>query len=297
MFAADSAPPLTLIIGCTGCGKGGLGRALARRVEAEIISADSMKVYRRMDIGTAKPDATLRQEIPHHLIDVVEPAEDFSVAQYLTLAEEAITAIHARGRPILVVGGTPFYLKALVEGLFEGPSADLELRSRLLDEARAQGSGALHDRLRTVDPVSAERIHPNDLRRIVRALEVHQLTGQPISALQTQWDRERRKYPCHLIGLRREREDQSYRINQRVQRMIEAGLVAEVESLLAEPDPLSTTARQALGYAEIIETPRTGGPACGRGRKHQNPHPQTGQGPAHLVQALLGDGLAGPGPG
>jgi len=247
------SPRLTFIIGCTGSGKSGVGRELARRSGGEIISIDSMKVYRRMDIGTAKPSPEIRREIPHHLIDVVEPWEDFSVAQFVARAEAAIVEIHARANPIFVVGGTPLYIKGLTEGLFEGPSADPDIRSRLHEQAKRDGQATLFDRLQRVDQVAAGRIHPNDLRRIVRALEVFELTGKTISELQTQWDQQRTRYDCVFVGLRRDREQQSLRTNERVGRMIETGLVDEVKSLLAEPKPLSTTARQALGYAEIIQ--------------------------------------------
>lgn len=223
------------------------------RAGGEIVSADSMKVYRRMDIGTAKPSQEIRGRIPHHVIDVVEPSEEFSVAQYVKLAEEAIADIRARDKPVFVVGGTPLYIKALSEGLFEGPGADPAIRARLQKIAVEQGLAELYCRLRSIDPTAAERIHPNDLRRIVRALEVHELTGRPISDLQTQWDRQKPRYQCWYIGLRRQREDQNRRTNERVKRMIEAGLVEEVKALLAEPLPLSTAARQALGYAEIIQ--------------------------------------------
>ena len=243
---------LTFILGCTGCGKGSLGRELGTRTGGEIVSIDSMKVYRRMDIGTAKPSPETRARLPHHLIDVAEPSEEFSVARYVELADAAIADIQNRARPVFVVGGTPMYVKALLEGLFEGPGADEAVRERLRGEAAKRGGEALHARLREVDPVAADRIHPNDLRRIVRALEVFELTGTPISSLQEQWDRQRR-YECLIIGLRRDREDQSHRTNERVRRMIDAGLVEEVAALLAEPEPLSTTARQAVGYAEIIE--------------------------------------------
>lgn len=250
-------PRLTFILGCTGCGKGALGRALAARVAGEIISIDSMKVYRRMDIGTAKPDAEIRAKIPHHLIDIAEPSEEYSVAQYVEQADAAIADIQKRERPVFVVGGTPLYVKSLLDGLFEGPGADEQIRSRLKQEAESLGGEALHKRLTQVDPVAAERIHPNDLRRIVRALEVFELTGSPISTLQLQWDRQRR-YDAQLIVLRREREDQNHRTNDRVRRMIELGLVEEVRALLAEPEPLSTTARKAVGYAEIIQHLQSG---------------------------------------
>ncbi len=245
------APRLIFILGCTGSGKGSLGRELAIRIGGEIISIDSMKVYRRMDIGTAKPSAQTRAKVPHHLIDVVEPSEEFSAARYVELADAAIADIHARRKPILVVGGTPLYAKALTEGLFDGPGADPAVRDRLHEEARVDLDRA-HERLQHVDPRAAAMIHRNDVRRIVRALEVHELTGRPISELQTQWDRQAR-YDCVFFGVRRSREDQSRRITERVERMMEAGLVDEVRALLAEPLPLSNTARKALGYAEIIE--------------------------------------------
>lgn len=246
-------PRLTLIIGCTGSGKGSLGRELARRGGGEIVSIDSMKVYRRMDIGTAKPSLQFRREIPHHLIDIVEPSEAFSVARYVEAADRVIEETHLRGRPILVVGGTPLYIKALMQGLFDGPGANPEIRARLREKADHEGPECLHRQLQQVDPDAASRIHHNDVRRIIRALEVFELTGQTISRLQVQWDGRQSRYEHVLIGIRRERADQSGRTNERVRRMINAGFVDEVRSLLAEPEPLWRTARQALGYAEIIQ--------------------------------------------
>jgi len=244
---------LTFIVGCTASGKGALGRELASRAGGEIISVDSMKVYRRMDVGTAKPSLEVRTKFPHHLIDVVEPWDYFSVAEFVKRAEEAIDDIHRRGRPVFLVGGTPLYIKSLTEGLFEGPGADPVLRADLHRLAEKEGHGALHDRLNRVDPVAAARIHPNDLRRVVRALEVIELTGRPISAMQEQWDRKPPRFPSLFIGLRRDRAELGSRINERIRRMLEAGLVDEVKGLLAEPNPMSTQARQALGYAEMID--------------------------------------------
>lgn len=229
-----------------------MGRELARRSGAEIISLDSMKIYRRMDIGTAKPSADMQNEVPHHVIDVVEPSEEFSVARYVELAGAAIADVQRRGKTVFVVGGTPLYLKALTEGLFDGPGADPAIRERLRAEAKAEGPDHLHQRLQSVDPQAANRIHPNDLRRIIRALEVFELTGTPITELQAQWDRGHSRYDYILIGLRRELEDQNRRTNARVKRMIDAGLAEEVRSLLAEHDPLSNAARRALGYAEMV---------------------------------------------
>lgn len=244
---------ITLILGCTGVGKSEFGLALAEALGAEILCLDSMQIYRRMNIGTAKPTAEEQRRIPHHLLDLIEPWETYSVARFVDHAEAAIRDIAARGRRVVAVGGTSLYIKALTEGLFEGPGADAEIRARLKEEARQIGKEALHARLRRVDPVAAERIHVNDLRRVVRALEVHELTGTPISSLQTQWDRQRTRHAFRFIGLRRTREDQNRRTNERVRQMIQAGLVEEVRGLLSLPHPLSRTASRALGYAEILE--------------------------------------------
>ena len=243
----------TLILGVTGSGKGALGFELARRMGGEIISVDSMKVYRRMDIGTAKPSAQRRQQVPHHLIDVAEPSESFSVDRFLALTETAAGGIEAAGLPVIAVGGTAMYIKAMLYGLFEGPAADMEIRDRLKREIDADGSKNLHSRLAKADPQAAERIHPNDQRRIIRALEVFELTGKPISSLQTQFEAQNVSHGWRIIGLRREKADASGRINARVKRMIDGGLVDEVEGLLAEDMPLSRQAACAIGYAEIIE--------------------------------------------
>lgn len=242
---------IRFVIGCTGCGKGEVGRELGRRLGGEIISIDSMKVYRRMDIGTAKPGSEARRTVRHHLIDVVEPSEDFSMADFVGLAEAAGGDIASRGKAILAIGGTGLYMKALSEGIFDGPSANPEVRERIHRQAEREGVDSLHVELVSVDPAAAQRIHRNDLRRIVRALEVYELTGRPISELQTQWDQQRTRHRCTFIGLRRTLEDQNHRTNMRVKRLIEGGWVEEVRGLLAESSPMSTTARQALGYGEL----------------------------------------------
>lgn len=267
VFAAGAGgvynPPMHrvyVILGCTACGKGSVGRELARRAGGRILSVDSMKVYRRMDIGTAKPSAEFRAEIPHYAVDVVEPTESFSVARYLEVADEAIERTRAEGALPLAVGGTSLYLKALAEGLFEGPSADPSVRQELKQRAGLEGSAALHAELARVDATSAGRIHPNDTRRIVRALEVYRTTGLPISEHQRQWDSPRGRHELVLVGLRREREDQNRRINARVRRMVELGLVEEVRRLLDEPGGIGQQAAQAVGYAELIEHFRGGVP-------------------------------------
>ncbi len=244
---------LDLLIGCTAVGKTEVALRLAERHDAEIVSVDSMQVYRRMDIGTAKPTTEERRRVPHHLIDVVEPSESFSAARFVALADAAIADVAARGKRVWVVGGTALYVKALMEGLFEGPPSDPVFRERFRARLAELGAPALHAELTAVDPQAAQRIHPNDARRIERALEVHHLTGVPISELQRQWDQGRTRYDCRTFVLTRGREDLNRRINARVRQMFEAGLLDEVRRLLAEPAPLSEQARQALGYAEVIE--------------------------------------------
>ena len=240
-----------LILGVTASGKGSLGFELAKALNGEIISVDSMKVYRRMDIGTAKPPLEKRRQIPCHLIDVVEPSESFGVDRFLELTAAAAAQIQSAGKQVVAVGGTAMYIKALLHGLFEGPASDAALRQRLLDDIAEIGLPALHNRLAAIDPQAAARIHPNDQRRIVRALEVYELTGRPISALQQQWDADADADWC-VLGLRRPKDIESARINLRVKRMAEQGLLDEVKRLLAEPAPLSKQARAAIGYAEVI---------------------------------------------
>jgi len=242
---------MILILGVTASGKGKLAFALAKSLGAEIISIDSMKVYRRMDIGTAKPPKENRDQIPYHLINVVEPGDSFSVARFLELAIESITDIKKRNKPIVAVGGTALYIKSLLYGLFEGPGADEQIREQLKAQAQAEGLDKLYEQLKTIDPATAAKISANDPRRIIRALEVYKLTGKPISAFQQQWDANASQ-DWSIIGLRREKTEESKRINARVKKMIDAGLVDEVKQLLAEPTPLSKQARSAIGYAEII---------------------------------------------
>ncbi|MFH1884998.1 MAG: tRNA (adenosine(37)-N6)-dimethylallyltransferase MiaA [Planctomycetota bacterium] len=244
---------MVLILGVTASGKGRLAFDLAQSLGAEIISIDSMKVYRRMDIGTAKPPQEARQRVKYHLIDIVEPSESFSVGAFREAALEAMKQIKSRNMPVIAVGGTALYIKALLYGLFEGPGTDQQIRAELNSRAEAEGLAELHRELTKIDPIAAKRINPNDSKRIIRALEVYQLTGKPISSLQKQWDKRNTKDNWKIIGLRREKTEESKRINSRVKKMIAAGFVDEVKALLAEEKPLSKQARCAIGYAEIIE--------------------------------------------
>jgi tRNA dimethylallyltransferase len=244
---------MILILGVTASGKGRLAFDLAESQGAEIISIDSMKVYRRMDIGTAKPPQEVRRGIKYHLIDIVEPSDSFSVGAFRERALGAIEQIKERGRKIVAVGGTALYIKALLYGLFEGPGCDEHIRAELQEWAESVGLAELHQELTKIDPIAAERINPNDSKRIIRALEVYRMTDKPISSLQRQWDESEPEHDWTIIGLRREKAEESRRINSRVKKMIGAGLVDEVKALLVEEKPLSKQASCAIGYAEIIE--------------------------------------------
>ena len=239
--------------GATAVGKTGVGLALAQRLGAEIISLDSMAIYRGMDIGTAKPTAEQRAAVPHHLIDIVDPADEFSVAQYVEAAAAAVADLRAYGKEVLFVGGTPLYLKSLLRGLFDGPPADWALRNAIEEELKVVGEAALHERLEQVDPVAASNIHPHDTRRLIRALEVFRATGQPISHQQTQFEEGLPAEACRVFVLRRSRTEQHARIEARVEAMIAVGLEEEVARLTASGGTLGRTARQAVGYREVLE--------------------------------------------
>ena len=241
------------LTGVTATGKSRIALALAERLGAEIISLDSMAIYRGMDVGTAKPTPDQQAAVPHHLIDIVDPDEDYSVAQYVDAAHAKIAEIRSRGKEVLFVGGTPLYLKALLRGLFEGPPANWELRQEIEREVAEVGNEALHARLEQIDPVAASAIHFRDTRRLIRALEVYRATGQPISHQQMEFDESRRAEECRVFVLRRPKEEQNARINERVEEMVERGLIEEVERLTAGGRQLGRTASQAVGYREVIE--------------------------------------------
>jgi tRNA dimethylallyltransferase len=240
--------PLLVILGPTASGKSDLAMEVARRTGGEILSVDSMQVYRGMDVGTAKPSAAERAEVRHHLIDVVEPTELFTVARFVEMADAVIADARGRGVPLIATGGTPLYYKALFEGLFEGPPADEAIRERL----RGQGGEELHRRLREVDPEAAGRIHANDMKRLVRALEVYELTGRPISSFQTEWATPKHRHEARWVGLSWEKDAINRRINARVKAMMAAGWLEETRGLLGRYGELSQTAAEATGYAELI---------------------------------------------
>ena len=241
------------VTGATASGKSEIGTCLARRLDAEIISLDSMAIYREMDIGTAKPTDQQRQLVPHHLIDVANPSESFSLSRYRELALTAIREIGARGQPVVFVGGTALYLKALLRGIFQGPPADWEFRRSVEAEIDRVGLDLLLERLRQVDPLSAHKLHPQDKRRIIRALEVYKMTGQPISHWQQQFEFGTDANRCRVFAIRHPRSVLHRRIEERVHQMFAQGLVGEVERLLQRWPELSHTALQAVGYREVID--------------------------------------------
>lgn len=243
---------LLCLLGPTAVGKTEVAIQLSQRLDAEIVSVDSRQIYRQMDIGTAKPTPDEQQAARHHLIDCVDITQPFSAADYQSLADTAIADIQNRGKQVLPVGGAGLYFRAIVDGLFEGPGADVSLRKRLQQEAAQHGVDALHNRLRACDPESAERIHPNNLVRVIRALEVYELTGIPMSEHQQQWHKEDQRYPFIAFGLTMPRELLYHRIEQRVDVMLANGLIAEVEALLATGYSRDTVALQSFGYKELI---------------------------------------------
>ena len=219
------------LTGPTAGGKTSLGLELASLLGAEIVSMDSMALYRGMDIGTAKPSREERAAVPHHLIDVIDPGQEYSLADYLSAARTAAKEIAARGAAVLFVGGTPLYLKVLLRGMFAGPAADPELRRRWQSVAGAQGSAALHRELTAVDPVAAAKRHPNATRRLIRALEVYFLTGTPISVHQQQFDRPLPREACRVFQLQWERAKLHRRIGAGVEQMVAQGRREEFRGL------------------------------------------------------------------
>lgn len=248
-----SARDCWFLVGPTASGKTGIGIQLAQRIGAEIVSLDSMAVYRGMDIGTATPSPEQRQQVPHHLIDIADPGENFSVHDYLEAAARTVREIRQRGREVLFVGGTPLYLKALLRGFADGPGADWSFRRAVREELRTVGQRALHERLALVDPLSASRLHPNDTRRLIRALEFYRATGTPISHVQLQFDEGASAADYRVFVIQRPRETLHRRIEDRVAAMFAQGLVEEVRDLIRDGRTIGRTASQAVGYREVLE--------------------------------------------
>lgn len=244
---------LICICGPTASGKTALSVALAKQLHTEIISADSMQIYRGMDIGTAKPTMEEQQGVPHHLLDVCEPNEAFSVARYVELADAAAQDILARGMTPIVVGGTGLYMDALIEcSTFSGDETDLTVRQKYQQIADTQGNLAVHALLAKVDPESAQRLHPNNLKRVIRALEVYEQTGMTIGEFNRMHKRPEPKYRAVKIGVCPAERQMLYdRIDRRVDEMLSAGLLEETRRLLRQ-GALIGTAAQAIGYKELL---------------------------------------------
>jgi len=253
MNSSDPKLKIVIICGATGIGKSSVGIELAEKLGGEIISADSMQIYRYMDIGTAKPTPAELERIVHHLIDIVDPDEEYDAVRFSKQARERIAEIGGRGLLPIVVGGTGLYIKALLHGLFQSKPVDPRVRNRLRQDAEEKGSIFLYERLQAIDPASADRLHPNDTYRIIRALETIETTGQSISDLHQDHGFEDDPYTALKIGLQMDRGKLYERIDQRVDLMIGAGLVDEVKKLLDMGCTPELKSMQSIGYRHVAE--------------------------------------------
>ena len=254
-------PKILVICGPTASGKTALAVELALRHHGEVVSADSMQIYRRMDIGTAKPTQAEMRGVPHHMLDVADPEEDFSVARYVDMAAKCVDDILSRGKLPILAGGTGLYIDSLLSGRTFAPfQPDSPLRGQLEEQLRREGGAAMLARLAQVDPDSAARLHPNDEKRIVRALEVYQSTGKTITQHNLETQAIPPRYDALTLALAFERrEDMWSRIDRRVDQMMDQGLVAEVQGLLNSGVPAKCTAMQAIGYKEMAAALLSGG--------------------------------------
>ena len=241
---------LIVICGATASGKSGLSIALAKEISAEIINADSMQIYRGMDIGTAKLTVAEREEIPHHLLDILDVSEDANVASYQQLARTKIDELQTAGKNVIIVGGTGLYIKAIIDEL-NFPDRDIQVRDRIDKEATELGAVEMHKRLQLLDPIAAAKIPANNLRRVVRALEVIEITGAPFTAQLPREDVDHYQ-GVRQFGLVMDRSNLDERISKRVDLMWEVGFVAEVEKLISAGITSGKTAQAALGYKQII---------------------------------------------
>lgn len=241
-----------MICGPTASGKSQLALRLAADSNAEVINADSQQVYRGLDIGTAKPSKNDLKKIPHHLIDIVSPGHNFSAADFVKAADAAVADIVSRGKNVLVVGGTGLYIRALIHGLVDSPVGNVAVREILQREAAEKGSAAMFDLLQHVDPDAACQIHPNNLVRILRALEVYRMTGIPLSSYQQEHGFRDVRYTALKIGLLSERKLLYERIDQRVDQMMADGFADEVESLLESGVRSDSSGMRAIGYKEMV---------------------------------------------
>lgn len=253
MGSPVNKPKVIVICGPTGIGKTAVGIQLAEKMGGEIVSADSMQIYRYMDIGTAKPTADEQTRIIHHMIDIVDPDENFDAVRFAEMARDKVMQLLQRGVMPLVVGGTGLYIKALLQGLFQSNPVDPKTRERLMKEAAENGSGILYDRLKRVDPNTADRLHPNDTYRIIRALETIESTGRSISEHQQEHGFADAPFNALKICLQIDRQKLYERIDKRVDMMIEEGLVDEVKKLLGMGYSADLKSMQSIGYRHISE--------------------------------------------
>lgn len=249
-------PKLVIILGPTAAGKSEFAMKMAQGIDAEIVNADSQQVYRYMDIGTGKPSQADLARVPHHLIDIIDPDEEFNAALYRRLATQAIDDIQQRDKRVLVCGGTGLYLKALTRGIFEGPGQDPKLRKKLEDEIEQTGLSALYQRLVGIDADVVSTIHPNDRQRIIRALEVYYSTGKPIGVWQREHAFKEDLYDVLKIGLERERAELYEAINRRSEQMVDAGLLEEVRGLVGRGYSLDLKPLRSVGYRQMGEVLR-----------------------------------------
>jgi tRNA dimethylallyltransferase len=245
-------PKLVAVVGPTGTGKSGLALKLAEKLGGEIISADSVQVYRGFDIGTAKVSPAERRKVPHHLIDILGPEEDYSAASFRNQADRIIHRLEEKGKAIFVVGGTGLYLKVLSRGLFHGPGGDPDMRDSLRQKAKGEGEGYLHRELERVDPETASRLHPHDTFRVLRALEVYHHSRKPLSQFQKEHGFRESPYEVLKIGLCDNRQELYRRIESRVDSMIEKGWLKEVQDLLSQGISPRAKPMQSLGYKRLI---------------------------------------------
>ena len=243
---------LLVIVGPTAVGKTKIGIELAEKLGGEIVSADSRQMYRSMNIGTAKPSPEDMQKIPHHMIDVVNPDEEYTVADYACGAHAAIKSISEKGKIPVMVGGSGLYIRAVIDGIFPGPGSDMKIRGKLEIEAKENGLASLYGRLCKVDPAASHRIHPRDMRRIIRALEIYEITGKPISLLQEEGKKKEPEYKTVMIGLNRPRKELYRRIEERVEEIFQHGFIEEVKTLLGKGYEESLISMEALGYREVV---------------------------------------------
>jgi tRNA dimethylallyltransferase len=241
-----------IILGPTAVGKSKVALEIADKLNGEIISADSRQVYKYMDIGIAKPTSQEQKKVPHHLIDIIKPDEKFSAAEYAKRAREAIHEIVERNKQPIVVGGSGLYIKALTEGFFEGPQANAKIRKRLGKEAKKLGNSHLYQKLKAVDPITASKVYPNDLKRIIRGLEVYELTGKTMAELQQRGVYLVPEFEFIKVGLSLDRKELYQRIEKRVDAMFRGGLLEEVKNLRKMGYSPKLNALNTLGYKELF---------------------------------------------